>query len=327
MARPLRIEFEDAFYHIVSRGHRKENIYHTDKDKDVFLKKLKETVKKYTLKLHAFVLMDNHFHLLLQTPYGNLCKAMHYLNSSYANWFKAKYGMVGSVFQGRYKSVLVDKDDYLLTLSAYIHLNPVRAGIVDYPENYKYSSCSGYFTEKFDNELIFGEDILQALSGSLKKYKDFVKEWMNKDKDLKKDDIYGKNGILGCSEFRENALEANRKLFTGLEERELPELRNLKRELREINAGEIGRIIREMFKIDEEKLFEKKRGNIYRSLYMYGLKQFSQMKLKKIAKLFGIKYSTVTMNTNNLIKRSENDSNIKSILLRFEERMTDIIEN
>jgi REP element-mobilizing transposase RayT len=327
MARPLRIEFEDAFYHIISRGHRKENIYRTDKDKDVFLKKLKDAVKKYTLKLHAFILMDNHFHLLVQTPFGNLCEAMHYLNSSYTNWFKARYGIVGSVFQGRYKSVLVDKDNYLLTLSAYIHLNPVRAGIVDYPENYKYSSCRGYFSGKFDPELIYSDDILQMLSGSLKKYKNFVYEWMSKAKEIKKDDVYGKNGILGSSEFRENVLEANRELFTGKEERELPELKNLKQEIKEMNAKEIGEIIKRTFKIDKEILFKKKKGNIYRNLYMYGLKKFSQMKLKEIGELFGIDYSTVTMNTNSLISKSKNDSSVRSIMLKFEEKMISKIEN
>jgi hypothetical protein len=221
----------------------------------------------------------------------------------------------------------VDKDNYLLTLSAYIHLNPVRAGIVDYPENYKYSSCRGYFSGKFDPELIYSDDILQMLSGSLKKYKNFVYEWMSKAKEIKKDDVYGKNGILGSSEFRENVLEANRELFTGKEERELPELKNLKQEIKEMNAKEIGEIIKRTFKIDKEILFKKKKGNIYRNLYMYGLKKFSQMKLKEIGELFGIDYSTVTMNTNSLISKSKNDSSVRSIMLKFEEKMISKIEN
>ena len=112
MARQLRIEYEHAFYHVISRGERRENIFTCPEDKDKFLKKLAETVEKYKLFLHAYVLMDNHFHLLLETPQANLSKAMHHLNTSYANWFRFKYRLVGSVFQGRFKAILVEKDSY-----------------------------------------------------------------------------------------------------------------------------------------------------------------------------------------------------------------------
>jgi DNA-binding MarR family transcriptional regulator len=118
-----------------------------------------------------------------------------------------------------------------------------------------------------------------------------------------------------------------KKYTTKKEEGELPELKNLKREIKEINAKEIGGIIKRTFKIDKEILFKKKKGNIYRNLYMYGLKRFSQMKLKEIRELFGINYSTVTMNTNSLINKSKKDSNVRSILLKFEEKMRSKIEN
>ena len=110
MARSLRLSFENAFYHITARGIRKENIFYSDKDKYIFLDKMNETFEKYSFVCHSYCLMDNHYHLFIKTPFANISQGMHYLNTSYANWFRAKYKLVGSVLQGRYKSILVDKD-------------------------------------------------------------------------------------------------------------------------------------------------------------------------------------------------------------------------
>lgn len=116
MARQLRIEYQGAFYHVISRGERKENIFYDDNDRMKFLEKLGETVVKFNLKIHCYALMDNHFYLLLETPEGNLLKAMHYLYTNYSNWLKSKHQVIGPVFQGRYKSILVEKDAYLYLL-------------------------------------------------------------------------------------------------------------------------------------------------------------------------------------------------------------------
>jgi len=144
MARPLRISFENAFYHITARGIRRENIFYSDRDKHAFIDKMNETFEKYSFICYAYCLMDNHYHLFIKTPFANISEGMHYLNTSYANWFRAKYKLVGSVFQGRYKSIIVDGDSYAVVISAYIHLNPVRAGIVEYPGNYHFSSFLDY---------------------------------------------------------------------------------------------------------------------------------------------------------------------------------------
>src|SRR6056297_1165389 len=153
MARPIRIEYPHAIYHIISRGLRRDKIFRKKKDKDKFLTKLKKTKEKYKLEIFSYCLMDNHYHLLIRTPLGNLTKAMHYLNASYTNWFKAKHDIVGPVFQGRYKSVLVQDDSYLLTLSSYIHLNPLRAGIVEYLKDYEYNSFNEYI-DNVDRDII-----------------------------------------------------------------------------------------------------------------------------------------------------------------------------
>jgi putative transposase len=129
MARPLRIEYEGAVYHIISRGNRGEHIFAEDQDKEYFIETLQTAVEKYKIDLYAFCIMGNHYHLLLTAPQGELGKAMHYIGSAYGSFLRRQKGWVGHVFAGRYKSLCVEKEGYLLELSRYIHLNPVRAGL------------------------------------------------------------------------------------------------------------------------------------------------------------------------------------------------------
>jgi REP element-mobilizing transposase RayT len=105
MARPLRINYENAVYHIFARGNRKEDIFYSDEDKRLFQEKMNKTFQKYSLICYAYCLLDNHYHLFLKTPKANLSKGMHYLNVSYANYFSARYRLSGALFQGRYKSI------------------------------------------------------------------------------------------------------------------------------------------------------------------------------------------------------------------------------
>ncbi|MEJ5167241.1 MAG: transposase, partial [Thermoanaerobaculia bacterium] len=140
MARPLRIEYPGALYHITSRGNAKEKIFLDDKDYYLFLKCLDLTSKRYNFLIYSFCLMPNHYHLLLETPEGNLSKIMRQLNGVYTQKFNKKYGRVGHIFQGRYKAILVEKERYLLELIRYINLNPVRAGLAEDPLEWKWSS-------------------------------------------------------------------------------------------------------------------------------------------------------------------------------------------
>ena len=140
MSRHIRIEYPGAIYHITSRGNARESVYLCDKDRQIFLDILSDTVEDHNLTLHSYCLMDNHYHLLVETPDGNLSRAMRQLNGIYTQRFNWRYKRCGHVFQGRYKSVLVERDSYLLELCRYIALNPVRARIVKLPEDYMWSS-------------------------------------------------------------------------------------------------------------------------------------------------------------------------------------------
>ena len=142
MARPLRIEFSGALYHVTSRGDGREDIYLDDNDRELFMAVLGETCELFNWSVHSWCLMTNHYHLLLETPDSNLSKGMRYLNGVYTQRFNRHHSRVGHVFQGRFKAILVEKDAYLLELARYIVLNPVRAGMVESAEQWVWSSYS-----------------------------------------------------------------------------------------------------------------------------------------------------------------------------------------
>lgn len=314
MARPLRIEYQGAFYHVISRGERRESIFIEDNDRLKFLEKLGETVQKFNLKIHCYVLMDNHFHFLIETPEGNLSTAMHHINTSYSNWFKSKHQIIGSVFQGRYKSILVEKDLYMLMLSVYIHLNPVRAGIVDNPEEYTWSSFKLYMKEERSILWIFTEDVLKMFLGSRDEYKEFVYHHMNKDNEIKQKDIRGEHSILGRKEFREKIMKQFKSGFIKNNIREKPDLRHLNK----LTVDDVKGIILKTFQIKEEELLMKKKNNKYRKLLLYGLRKYTQLSLRGIGDLCGMDYVAVFQMVKRFISDSASHSELKIMLEKFE---------
>ena len=140
MARPLRIEFAHGLYHVTSRGDGREDIFLEDADRELFLEVLSECVDRFNWVIYAYCLMDNHYHLLIETPDGNLSQGMRQLNGVYTQRFNRKHKRVGHVFQGRYKAIIVQKDGYLLELARYIVLNPVRAEMVRSAREWPWSS-------------------------------------------------------------------------------------------------------------------------------------------------------------------------------------------
>jgi len=140
MSRPLRLEYAGALYHITSRGDRREAIYENDQDRVAFNSVLNVVCDTYNWVCHTYCQMDNHYHLLIETPDANLSKGMRQLNGVYTQTYNRTHGRVGHVFQGRYKAILVEKENYLLELSRYIELNPVRAGMVQSVSDWPWSS-------------------------------------------------------------------------------------------------------------------------------------------------------------------------------------------
>ena len=140
MARPLRIEYPGAIYHVTSRGDGREAIYLDDGDREEFLSVFEDVIRRMNWKCSAYCLMENHYHLLVETPDGNLSRGMRQLNGVYTQRFNRLHDRSGHVFQGRYKAILVERDSHLKELCRYVVLNPVRVGMVDRPEEWNWSS-------------------------------------------------------------------------------------------------------------------------------------------------------------------------------------------
>ncbi len=178
MSRPLRIEFPGAAYHITSRGNEKKAIFRNDQDKKSYLELLALVVKRFHWLCHGYCLLGNHYHLLIETLESNLSRGMKQLNGIYTQKFNNKYKRVGHLFQGRYKAILVEKESYLLELSRYIVLNPVRAGIVSQPEEWPWSSYCAIIGKVKKPEFLIIDWILSQFSLDKKKaieeYKQFV---------------------------------------------------------------------------------------------------------------------------------------------------------
>jgi putative transposase len=140
MARPLRLDYCGAVWHITARGNERRDIVRDDHDRRTFVELLGRCVQKYAWILHTWTLMDNHYHLVVEVPEANISRGMQWLNGCYAQRFNRRHGRVGHLFQGRFKGILLDSDEYLLRLCRYVVLNPVRAGMVSRPEEWPWSS-------------------------------------------------------------------------------------------------------------------------------------------------------------------------------------------
>ena len=209
MARPIRIEYPGAVYHITSRGNAQQAIYNSDADRYQFLSLLDKACQRYHWSVYAYCLMDNHYHLMVETREASLSKGMRHINCVYTQWFNQtrKQRHSGHLFQGRFKAILVDKESYLLELSRYIVLNPIRVTMVDAPIDYPWSSYRatvGYYDngEWLDVDWIlrqFGKQRKRAIE----KYKTFVQEGIGEESPLKK--VQGQL-ILGNDKFVTKAM-------------------------------------------------------------------------------------------------------------------------
>ena len=209
MTRPLRIEFEGAFYHIISRGNEKSNIYRDKNDRKNFIDILRALVKRFQWKIHTYCLMDNHYHLLLETPLPNLSAGMRQLNGIYTQRFNRKWNRVGHLYQGRFKSYIIDKDSYLLELCRYIVLNPLQDGKVKNIEDWEWSSYHTLGGFNSSRDVVFTDTIWSYFSNKVnkaqKQFRDFIYAGIGKD-----DNIHSKargGFILGGEDFTKTLVQ------------------------------------------------------------------------------------------------------------------------
>ena len=321
MARPLRIEYPGAFYHITARGVGRQDIFYDEADKQMFLEKLGDVQEKWGLVVHGYCLMSNHYHLEVETPEGNLSRSMQWLNHVYAGYINMKYKRVGHLFQGRFKSILIEAETHLHVLTRYIHLNPARAGIVKYPIEYKWSSYREYLGIRKCPKWLEVKRTLERF-GRLEKeqrkeYRKFV-EREDKENPLKE---LAFGAILGTIQFVERMRE---KLKDRKEVRNDAEISGMIYARPCPKIDEISEAVCAAYGIPKEELYVKGyKGNESRDAAIYLSKKYSRCTCDEIGKYFGgIRPSAVSLGSRRVIERMKSD---KSFLEKIKQLESHIV--
>jgi len=283
VARPLRIAYPGAFYHITSRGNERKEIFKTNIDREKFLTYLASATRRYGAVIHVWCLMTNHYHLLLETPAGNLSEIMRHINGAYTTYFNIKRERSGHLLQGRYKAILVDADEYAQQLSCYIHLNPVRVGAVQRPEYYAWSSYRDYIGRRKVPEWLRRDFILGYFGGMSAKgersYRKYVEKAMGQDGRSPLKEVLHST-FLGSEAFVQGVTKEH--LEDKRADRDVPALRALAvRPSIEAIEKEVGVLFAD----------ETKTG---RQVSLYLCRKYSGRKLKEIGTYFGISESGVS---------------------------------
>ncbi|MEK6528693.1 MAG: transposase [Nitrospirota bacterium] len=325
MSRPLRVQYPGAVYHITCRGNERKEIFKDDIDRKIFLKILSQSATIYKIKIFSYVLMVNHFHLLIETPLGNLGEFMRHFNITYTGHHNRRHNRAGHLYQGRYKSILVDKATYLSMLSRYIHLNPIRIKRfgreterekIQYLRDYLWSSLPGYISNREKEKFIDYAMVLEEYGGyddrgrlAYKKriYADISERLEIKDK------IIGQS-ILGGEEFIGWIRE---KFLKNKKDRECPALREIQRykakeEIIEAVEKEIGKNIEEI-KVEKGSIRQIVMDLLYRIGGLTGV---------EIGRILGVDYSTVSQGRKRLTEKIQKDRKLRQILNRIEEKLS-----
>jgi REP element-mobilizing transposase RayT len=319
MARPLRIQYPGAYYHITCRGNERKKIFLDDQDYQDFLEKLSLSLDIYNVALLAYVCMPNHFHLLATTPEGNLSEFMRHFNISYTSNFNRRYRRVGHLYQGRYRAFLIDADNYLLEVSRYIHLNPIRSQVFtrksfeekwDVLLRHKYSSLRGYFTLRKGSEFVDCKDVLGYMGGDNRKgrekYRQFVR-WGIEEKIDNPLEIGRGHGVVGEDDFIQwiKGKLSNK----GKAEREQPALRELRRENK---PEELIEQFAQIIGKEKRELCKRGRKTIERAMLMEVLYRYCKLTQPEIGRLVGgIDYSAVSQARKRLQIRMEREPKLR----------------
>ena len=228
MARPLRVDLPDGVYHVTSRGLERRRIVRDDTDRQRWVDGLGTVAQRRDWRVFAWVLMDNHFHLFLRVPHGDLSAGMHDLNSGYVTFFNRRHRRHGPLLQGRFKGILVERDYHYDELSRYVHLNPVRARLVPDPEDYRWGSCGDYFRGRDAPPWLAWQEVLAAYGRSMRAargaYRAFLREGLASRLRSPLADAHAST-LLGSGRFVERM---KRLLDRRLPDRDVPAARRLR---------------------------------------------------------------------------------------------------
>lgn len=325
MARPLRIDYPHAYYHVTCRGNERKHIFKDDQDRKAFLNRLQSSLAIYRARLHAYVLMDNHFHLILETPKANLSELMRHFNISYTAYFNRRHRRVGHLYQGRFKAIVVEADSYLLELSRYVHLNPVRVGSSkgqSYKERlksleaYRWSSLDGYLYARNGKHWVVYDEVLVYVGGSRRRYAGFIEEGLQRGYSTPWGELKGQM-VLGEESFWEGLKEKWQKKTGNAKEQ--PSLRMLQR----VEPKEVLREAAAYFKVEVEEL--ARRRSIHRdqrALVMELMHRYSGARQREIGEqLEGLDYTLVSRERKRLREMIERDPKVRKWYKEIEERL------
>jgi len=276
----------------MNRGRRGETVFQTAEDHRLFMDILHESIELFSLRISAYCLMTNHYHLLVQTPDGNLSRCMRHINGVYTQRYNAAHGLDGQLFRGRYKAILVGEDRYLLQLVRYIHKNPIRAGVVSRAEEYGYSSHPGYLSNAGKWNWLHKQFILSMISKDPRQQVRRYRAFMAEDEDesfFRVMNLKKTPSVLGDNPFVDRIKES---FFMKKRHVEVPESKRLAPDGERIIEAVCG-----FYKMDRANLLESKRGTVNeaRNMAMYLFRHLRGDALTKIGKAFDIEsYSTVS---------------------------------
>lgn len=318
MARPLRIEYPGAFYHVMNRGHRRETIVADDRDRQRFISCLSRMAEQFGVLIHSYCLMTNHYHLILETPEGNLSRALQWLNVSYATYYNRRHDYVGHLFQGRFKAVLLDAGEYLGALSRYVHLNPVRAGIASRAWGYAWNSCRYFVGSQNPPDWLETNRILAGFGRSTKAAKQSYKKYLSEaDVPNPFEDVVG-GSVLGPKDF----VEWIRRTFLSEKktDREIPQLKELK------PRPEVETIIEEVakhFKVTAESILERgRKRNVERAVAIYLSRESSGLSCQALGRHFGgISGANVTMQSKRIVQASKSDRKLARNIRQLRQKL------
>jgi len=317
MARPLRIEYPGAFYHVMNRGQSRRSIFMEDKGRQSFLDLLADIARLWKVEIYAYCLMDNHYHLLLSTPTGGLSRAMRHLDGIYTQKFNRVHHRDGPLFRGRYKAILIDAEEYFLSVVRYIHQNPLGAGVVSDIDQYRWSSHWGYLNKKQCPDWLDTRSVMSRFGG-LKEYQRFMHDEIEEEIEEFYQGPYQKP-VLGSKEFIGRVRE--RLGDKARVEQEKPESRRIfgvdLEEIVEATAREYG--------TEVEELKRRKRGgeNEARMVAIYLGRHLGGHKHEEIGKTVGLGKTSSVSSAYLLMKdRVAKEKRLGRRVRRIEELLT-----
>lgn len=289
MARPQRIQYEKAFYHVMNRGRGRQAIFHDDHYYLAYLKTIEEAHSRFDAQIHAYCLMSNHYHLLIQTPRGNLDRIMRHINGLYTQRYNQLKKTDGPLFRGRYKAILVDRDAYLLQLSRYIHLNPIETQrpMVKQLADYPWSSYPAYLNKTKPESWLYRDQTYEMLGHRNKytAYQSYVETTV--DDDIKQ--FYSKGNLPSCLGDKSFRKTVARKKATLTTKTEITHLLSERPTAEEIIAATAN-----AFNVTTAQIVNRKGGrqiaNFPRKVAIYYCQQWGDLSLQAIAEKFGFNH-------------------------------------